>query len=55
MTEQQLVDLLHIIIELEHNTAMRVNPEDYATITCLARKVQAPNYIIDYFARKAVA
>lgn len=47
-----LETLLRLVIHLEHNDST-LSAEDYWAITRLAQAVEAPQYVIEHFARYA--
>lgn len=54
MTQNQLEALLGALIRLEHKTTGSMTTDEYWAASALAQHVQAPQFIIEYFARKAV-
>ena len=54
MTEDQLNHLLRAIIRLEHGTTNSMHPEEYEATAALARKVAAPDFIVQYFDNKVI-
>lgn len=54
LTQKDQARLLSAIMNLEHKTKVRITAEEYDAIRKLAQGLQAPQYVTEYFARKAV-
>ena len=54
MTNTQLEQILAALIRMEHKTTDSMTPEEYWAATALSQAVQAPQFITEYFARKAI-
>jgi hypothetical protein len=55
MTTTQLNVLLQTVMTLEHRTQERLNRAEYESLAALARDCEAPEFIAQYFDRKAEA
>lgn len=53
MTKPELDHILAALIRMEHKTTGAMTPDEYWAATSLAREVEAPQFITEYFARKA--
>ena len=53
MSEENLFHILNALTRMEHKTTDSLTREEYWAATALAQEVQAPQFIIEYFARKA--
>lgn len=53
MTKDNLDLILSALIRMEHKTTGSMTPEEYWAVVALAREVEAPQFITEYFARKA--
>ena len=54
MTKPELDHILAALIRMEHKTKGAMTPDEYWAATSLAREVEAPQFITEYFARKAI-
>jgi len=54
MTQTQLETILSALMRMEHKTTGAMTPDEYWATVALAQAVQAPQYITEYFARKAI-
>jgi len=54
MTQTQLETILSVLMRMEHKTTGAMTPDEYWATVALAQAVQAPQYITEYFARKAI-
>ena len=55
MTQNQLEHILAALIRMEHKTTGAMTPEEYWATVALAQELQAPQFITEYFAAKAVS
>ena len=55
MTNTQLNILLHTVLTLEHRTKEDIGKDGYESLAALARDCEAPEFIAQYFERKAAA
>ncbi len=55
MTKDQLNHLLRAILDMEHRTKESLTPRQYDAMCALAMECEAPQFVIEYFARKAIA
>ena len=53
MTKAELDHILAALIRMEHKTKGAMLPNEYWAATALAREAEAPQFITEYFARKA--
>ena len=53
LAEEQAQDLLAALIRMEHKTTGSMKVGEYWAACALAQAVQAPQFITEYFARKA--
>lgn len=53
MKHEQLEHILAALIRMEHKTTGAMTPEEYWATVALAQELQAPQFITEYFARKA--
>lgn len=53
MHKHTLETLLGALMRLEHKTTGALTPDEYWAVVDLAREVEAPQFITEYFARKA--
>lgn len=54
MTQTQLEALLGALIRMEDKTTGAMTTDEYWAASALAQHLQAPQFITEYFARKAV-
>ena len=54
MTKTQLETILNALMRMEHKTTGAMAPDEYWATVALAQAVQAPQFITEYFARKAI-
>ena len=54
MTKTQLNNLLRAVMDMEHRTKERISKEGYWAMAALAKDCEAPQFIVEYFAYKAV-
>ena len=54
ITIEKANDLLAALIRMEHKTTGSMTPDEYRATVALAQAVQAPQFITEYFARKAI-
>ena len=54
MTNEQLEHILAALIRMEHKTTGSMTTEEYWATADLAKELQAPAFIVDYFATKAI-
>ena len=54
MNKETLETLLGVLMRLEHKTTGALTPEEYWAAVRLAQEVEAPQFITEYFARKAI-
>jgi len=47
-------NILAALLRMEHKTTGSMTADEYWAAVSLAREVQAPQYITEYFARKAI-
>jgi hypothetical protein len=52
MTKENLDHILTALIHLEHY--MQLEPEQYWATVALAREAEAPQFVVEYFSRKAL-
>jgi hypothetical protein len=55
MNQTNLDLILSALIRMEHKTTGSMTPDEYLAAEALAREAQAPQFITEYFAGKAVA
>jgi len=55
MSEENLFLLLSALTRMEHKNTGSMTREEYFAVTALAQEIQAPQFITEYFARKAVS
>lgn len=55
MTKDQLNHLLRAVMDMEHTTRESLTPRQYDAMCALAMECEAPQFVIEYFARKAIA
>lgn len=55
MTHEQLEHILAALIRMEHKTTGSMETDEYWATVALAQELQAPPFVIEYFAGKAVA
>ena len=55
MTTTQLNTLLQTVLTLEHRTKETLSRQEYESLAALARDCEAPEFIAQYFERKAEA
>ena len=53
MTQETLNHLLAALMRLEHKTTGALTPDEYWATVALAQEAGAPQFIVEYFARKA--
>jgi hypothetical protein len=53
MTKEQKEQILAALIRMEHKTTASMTTEEYWATVTLAQEVEAPQFIIEYFAVKA--
>ena len=54
MTQDHLNHLLRAILHMEHRTREPISKEGYWAMSALAQECEAPQFVIEYFAYKAV-
>ena len=54
MTHDHLQHILAALIRMEHKTTGSMTVDEYWATVALAQELQAPQFIIEYFARKAI-
>ena len=54
LTTKDLENLLACIIRTEHKTTGSVTQEEYESVVRLCQELETPQYITEYFARKAI-
>ena len=54
MSEENLFHILNALTRMEHETTDSMTREEYWATTALAEEIQAPQLVIEYFARKAI-
>ena len=54
MTNEQLQHILAALIRMEHKTTGSMETDEYWATVSLAQELQAPAFITEYFARKAL-
>ena len=54
MTHDQLQHILSALIRTEHKTKHAMTKDEYWATVALAQELQAPQFITEYFAAKAV-
>jgi hypothetical protein len=54
MNKTHLQNLLALAIRLEDKTKEHVTPDEYKALVRLAQEVEAPSFVTEYFARKAL-
>ena len=54
MNREQLDHILAALIRMEHKTTGAMTREEYEAATRLAQELEAPQFVTEYFARKAV-
>ena len=55
MTKDQLNHLLRAVMDMEHTTRESLTTRQYDAMCALAQECEAPQFVIEYFARKAIA
>jgi hypothetical protein len=55
MSEENLFLILSALTRMEHKNTGSMTTEEYRAVTALAQEIQAPQYITEYFARKAIS
>ena len=55
MTREQLQHILAALIRMEHKTTDSMNHDEYWAAVTLAIELEAPQFITEYFAAKALA
>jgi len=55
MSDEKLFHILNALTRMEHKTTDSMTREEYWATTALAQEIQAPQFVIEYFARKAVS
>ena len=55
MTNTQLNILLRTVLTLEHRTKETLSRQEYESLAALAQDCEAPEFIAEYFDRKAEA
>jgi hypothetical protein len=54
MSKTELDNILAALIRMEHKTTGAMTPDEYWATASLARECGAPQFITEYFARKAI-
>lgn len=54
ITLENADNLLAALMRMEHKTTNSMTPDEYWATVALAQAVQAPQFITEYFARKAI-
>ena len=54
MTQTELNHLLRAVMDMEHSTKESLTPKQYDAMCALAMECEAPGFVIEYFARKAL-
>lgn len=54
LTQDQLATLLNAVMTLEHRTKEDIGSEGYQAIVALCLELKTPQFITEYFARKAI-
>jgi hypothetical protein len=54
MTRTELNHLLRAVMDMEHSTKESLTPKQYDAMCALAMECEAPGFVIEYFARKAL-
>lgn len=54
MTKDHLNHLLRAVMDMEHRTKESLTPKQYDAMCALAQECEAPQFVIEYFAYKAV-
>jgi hypothetical protein len=54
ITNENLFLILSALTRMEHKTTGSMTREEYWAVTALAQEIEAPQYITEYFARKAI-
>ena len=55
MTHDHLQHILAALIRMEHKTTGSMTVDEYWATVALAQELQAPQFVTEYFAAKAVA
>ena len=55
MSDENLAIILSALMRMEHKNTGSMLREEYWATTALAQEIQAPQFVIEYFARKAVS
>jgi hypothetical protein len=55
MSNENLLLILSALTRMEHKTTGSMTREEYWAVTALASELEAPQFITEYFARKAVS
>jgi hypothetical protein len=55
LTNEDLTLILAALTRMEHKTLGSMTREEYWATVSLAREIEAPQFITEYFARKAVS
>ena len=55
MSDENLFLILSALTRMEHKTKGSMTQDEYWATVALAREIQAPQFVIEYFARKAVS
>ena len=54
VSEETLFLILSALTRMEHKNTGSMTREEYWAVTVLAQEIQAPQFITEYFARKAM-
>ena len=54
MTKDHLNHLLRAVMDMEHSTKESLTAKQYDAMCALAMECEAPGFVIEYFARKAL-
>jgi hypothetical protein len=54
VSEETLFLLLSALMRMEHKNKGSMNREEYWAVIALANELKAPQFVTEYFARKAV-
>ena len=54
LTKDHLNHLLRAVMDMEHRTKETISKEGYWAMCALAKDCEAPQFVIEYFAYKAV-
>ena len=55
MSDENLFHILNALTRMEHKTTGSMTQDEYWATVALAREIQAPQFVTEYFARKAVS